>query len=268
MFKLILKEIIEILIIIYVSLIIMGVFFSDKLIFRPQKSSYEDNDSIIKLKITSDVTISTIYMPAPSKDNNTFTVLISHGNSEDIGTVMHFANELNKRGFAVMLYDYPGYGTSTGKPNERNSYKSVLAVYDYLINKKNIKPNKIIAYGHSLGGALAIYLASKKPVAGLFIESGFVSTFRVLTIYPLLPFDKFNNLKRITKIQIPKVFVHGKEDNVVPFWHGEKLYEKSNAPKDYLWLENANHNDCKLVEPKRYWKKWDDIIHLINKKNY
>ena len=241
------KITLELIVILFLSLIIMGVFFSDKLIFRPQKSSYIDNNNIIKLPVDKHVSISAMYLPAPEHTTNGYTILFSHGNSEDIGTATQFAKDLQSRGFAVMLYDYPGYGTSDGIPNEKNSYQSALAAYDYLVKNALAKPQNIIAYGHSLGGALAIYIATQREIAGVFIESAFISTFRVLTVYPILPFDKFNNIKRIKKITVPTIFVHGKLDNVVPFWHGQLLYESSNAPKEYLWLEHANHMIVKIL---------------------
>lgn len=257
------KFLLELIAIALISLFIMGIFFSDSLIFRPQQPSYTDNKEIIKLTLPNGLTISAQYWQPYKDNNNSYVVLLSHGNSEDIGTIMPLKASLQKKGYAVMTYDYPGYGTSEGTANEANSYASVEAAFNYLINSCNVDSTKIIAYGHSLGAAMAIHIAAKHDIGGLFIESAFVSTFRVFTTYPILPFDKFNNLKKIAKITSPKVIVHGSADNVIPFWHGKKLFDAAPSPKAKLWIDKAGHNNCLETDSTQYLLQWDMLITMI-----
>jgi abhydrolase domain-containing protein 17 len=134
-----------------------------------------------------------------------------------------------------------------------------------LVNDLGITPDKIIIHGRSLGGAIAIDLASRKPCAGLIVESSFVTAFRVLTAVPIYPFDRFNSLAKIGRINCPVLFIHGKRDSVVPFWHGEKLFATANEPKYTLWLEDSGHNDIFSSHSKDYIQAIKDFSATLSK---
>src|SRR5262249_6763481 len=95
--------------------------------------------------------------------------------------------------------------------------------------------------------------AARKPVAGLIVQSGFTTAFRVITHLPLVPFDRFRNVDKIRSVRCPILFMHGRSDEVIPFRHGVQLYERARAPKTSLWVEGAHHNDFELVAGKRYF---------------
>jgi fermentation-respiration switch protein FrsA (DUF1100 family) len=234
-----------------IALFVYGL--SDFIIFQPPRpSSYQDSKNIIKLKTSDGAIISAIYLP---NEKAKYTLLVSHGNAEDLGTLYPFLLALKNHGFSVFAYDYHGYGTSSGKPSEKRASIDIDAAYDYLINTLKISPNHIILYGRSLGAAVALDLASRQQsIAGLILESPFVSAFRVMTVIPIFPFDKFNNLTKINKIYCPVLIMHGRKDFIVPFWHGKKLYEKANQPKYFLWVDNAGHNDVAIIAGDKYWK--------------
>lgn len=261
------RSVIDFFVVAFVTLLVLAFFISDVFIFRAKPSSYVDSEisQLIKLKTPEGAILSAAYYP---NDKAEYTVLVSHGNSEDLGTSQSFARTLVQNGFSVMMYDYHGYGTSEGKPTETNSYTAVETAYNYLVNTKHTPNRKIISYGHSLGSALATYIAAHKPVGGLVIEGAFISAFKVLTVYPMVPFDKFETDKRIKNIDIPKLFIHGTADQVIPFWHGEKLYTLADAPKDYLWVQDAKHSNSRLVDPKNYWKKWQILVRTMKQFNY
>ena len=261
------RSTLDFLIVFFVTLCVLGIFISDVFIFRSKAASYTDESlvNVIKIATKDGTKISAMYFENPKAE---YTVLVSHGNSEDIKKSSKFAKELVDHGFSAMVYDYYGYGTSEGKPSEYNSYLAVTSAYDYLLKQKNVQSRKIISYGHSLGSALASYLAETQPVGGLVIEGAFTTAFRVLTIVPLVPFDKFRTISRIENIDMPKLIIHGKKDNVIQFWHGEELYQKAKAPKDFLWIDNAGHVDVRKLESKKYWKKWDDLVNTMGSFNY
>lgn len=250
-----------ILCIILSTLFVAYGLFNSFIFHPPRPPGYPDTKSIIKIKTADSATISALYLP---DEKSKYVILVSHGNAEDLGYIFPFLTALNQHGYAVFAYDYDGYGTSTGSPSEKNTYADVDAAYHYLITDLGFSPDHIIAYGHSLGAAVALDLASRKPVAGLILAAPFVSAFRVVTVLPILPFDKFNNLKKIDYIHCPVLIIHGKKDQVIPFWHGQKLYEKALQPKYFLWIDKAGHNNILETAGPRYWETLTEFIHTLN----
>jgi fermentation-respiration switch protein FrsA (DUF1100 family) len=147
----------------------------------------------------------------------------------------------------VFAYDYEGYGTSQGKPSEKACYEDSAAAYEFLAVNLKTTPDRIIIFGRSVGTGPAAYIAAKRPSAGVVLQSPFVSAFRVLTRIPLLPFDKFPNYKYIRHIHSPVLIMHSRADSVIPFWHGQKIFDLANQPKQSFWAQNADHNDMDLA---------------------
>ncbi|MEP0753040.1 alpha/beta hydrolase [Trichocoleus sp. Lan] len=245
---------------IYAFLCFYAYFFSDRMIFVPQPSSYRDSSEILKLTTTDGVQISAAYLPNP---NATYTILYSHGNAEDLFDVLSVRQGLRDMGFEVFAYDYRGYGTSQGTPTERNSYRDIDAAYTYLTQQLGVPPNRIIAYGRSVGSGPAVDLASRQPLAGLIVESAFITAFRVLTRIPIVPFDRFRNLDKIKKVRCPVLVMHGRRDEVIPFWHGEQLFAAANEPKRFLWVDEAGHNDFNWVAAQQSEKAVREFAQLV-----
>jgi abhydrolase domain-containing protein 17 len=248
--------------IIFFCLFLFALLFSDHLIFQPPSSGYQDSEEFLKLTTRTGKRISAIYLP---NEGATHTVLYSHGNAEDLGGMRPVLEEIRRWGFKVLAYDYQGYGTSEGKPSESNVYDDIDAAYEYLTQTLRVAPDRIIAYGHSVGAGVAVDLASRKPVAALIVESGFVTAFRVVTRIPILPFDKFKNFAKIGKVNCPVLIAHGKRDEVVSSWHSEKLFEFANQPKRFILIESAGHNDVMLFVGKRYLEGLQELGLSINK---
>lgn len=257
-----LKRLVRSVIFIYVCLCLWAYFFSDMLIFQPQPSSYQDSNEILKLMTADGVQISAAYLPNKSA---AYTLLYSHGNAEDLIDVLPVRKELRDSGFAVLAYDYRGYGTSQGKPSESNAYLDIDAAYNYLTQKLRVPPQQIIVYGRSVGGGPSVDLASRKPVAGLILESAFTTAFRVRTFIPILPFDKFDNLDKMRNVHCPVLIIHGKADNIVPFSHGQQLFAAAHKPKRCLWVDGAGHDNVVDVAGELYFKTLREFIQIIPK---
>lgn len=254
------KRLIRSLIFVYVSLLLIAYFFSDRLMFPARPAGYSDNRQILKIKTGNGRLISAVYLSNPNAE---FTILYNHGNAEDIGYILDFLEIYHDAGFSVFAYDYQGYGTSEGGASEKNTYKDADAAYEYLVGQLKVSPEKIIIHGRSVGGGPATYLASREKAAGLILESSFITAFRVITRIPLLPFDKFKNIDRIKKVRCPVLVIHGKKDGIVPFRNGEKLFEAANEPKLKFWVDGAGHNDLVMVADDSYWdaiKRFTDLI--------
>lgn len=248
--------------VVYCVIGIFALIMSDKLIFPAPPSSYTDSSEIIKIPAGSGNSISALYLPNPAAR---YTLLFSHGNGEDLGRVISLLKMYHQFGFSVFAYDYSGYGTSTGKPTEKSAVASIDAVYDYMTGTLSIPPDRIIAYGRSVGGGPTLDLAARKPFAGIIIEGSFVTAFRVMTHVPLLPWDKFRNIRNIKKVNAPVLIIHATDDEVVPFWHGQALFDRANSPKSYLWVEGSGHNNLLDIAGEAYWDTLKHFVEEVDK---
>ncbi|MEM9451534.1 MAG: alpha/beta hydrolase [Cyanobacteria bacterium P01_E01_bin.6] len=259
------------------SLLIYGIFAAyvffraDSMIFVPPESSYADTPDILKIPTTGDRHLSalmiapetmsfsdltdseqgTINVPNISPEMP-YVLLYSHGNAEDLGLIRPVLDTLTQAGVVVFAYDYQGYGTSDGQASEQGAYADIDAAYQYLTEERGVVPERIILHGRSVGGGPSVDLAAREPVAGLILESTFTTAFRTVIPFPILPFDKFHNLRKVDDIGCPVLIIHGTADQTIPLWHGETLFEHALAPKEALWIEGAGHNDLVWVAGDRY----------------
>ena len=233
----------------YLALFIYAWLFSDSAIFLPHPSSYRDDSEILKLTTRDDRRISAVYLPNTAAR---YTLLVSHGNAEDLGDDRYWLRDLHRAGFGVFAYDYAGYGTSEGKPGEKAAYEDEEAAYDYLTASLGVQASRVIIFGRSVGTGPAVELAARKPAAALILQSPFLSAFRVLTRIAILPFDRFPNYKRIGQVHCPVLIMHGLADRVIPVWPGQKLYDLANQPKDHFWVPGTDHNDLDAVAGPGY----------------
>jgi len=245
----------------YIILLLYAWFFSDGLLFRPPPPSYRGSPDIIKLSTHDGISISARYLPNPQAH---FTVLYSHGNSEDLGDSEEALMVLRKMGLAVFAYDYEGYGTSQGTPSERRAYQDIDAAYDHLTGTLGVPPDRIIAYGFSMGSGPAVDLASRKPLAGLIVESAFASAFRVALPARILPFDKFHNLEKIAGVSCPVLILHGTADSVIPVQHAELLYHAAHEPKRMILFDGLDHFGIKWDRKKRYAPALEEFLAKLN----
>jgi pimeloyl-ACP methyl ester carboxylesterase len=234
----------------YVALIIFAAVISDNLIFPKFSASYEDNPDTLKLKTDKGAEITTMYLEAPGSEQ---LLLYSHGNGEDIGMILNFLQDFQKRGVSVLVYDYPGYGTSTHNPTEHGVYAAADAVYKFATQKLNFAPEQIVLYGYSLGSGPSCWLAERYPVNRLILDGAFTSTFRVISRIKLLPIDKFDNFSRFKNIDCSILLIHGTEDQIIPFWHAKKNWKGLHGEKQKLWVQGAGHLNIPEIAGPLYW---------------
>lgn len=174
------------------------------------------------------------------------TLLWSHGNGGNIAGRVDVLRALRARGLNVLAYDYRGYGKSDGAPSEAGVYEDVLAVYDS-VRAGGVAAERIVCFGESLGGAVSIYLASRRPCAAVAVVSTFTSLRDVARNHfgPLaaLAGGRFDSLGRIGNLTVPLLVAHGERDEIVPFALGERLYAAAPGAKRFLRVRGAHHND-------------------------
>lgn len=194
------------------------------------------------------------------------TLLWFHGNAGNLTHRLDNIIRLQPLRLNIFIFDYRGYGKSEGKPDEQGIYRDSLAAYETLIQSKNISPRRLFLFGRSLGGICAIEVASRKPAAGLILESTFTSAKdmarKMLPFLPLAYFikSKFDAVGKIPAIEIPKLILHGNEDEIVPFKMGRELYEAATQPKEFYEIQGAGHNDTYMTGGKAYFDVLDRFI--------
>ncbi|BAT76209.1 hypothetical protein VIGAN_01418200 [Vigna angularis var. angularis] len=195
-----------------------------------------------------------------------FTFLYSHGNAADLGQMHDLFIELRAHlRVNIMSYDYSGYGASTGKPSEFNTYYDIEAVYHCLKREYGIKQEELILYGQSVGSGPTLHLASKlQKLRGVVLHSAILSGIRVL--YPVKMtfwFDIFKNIDKIRHVNCPVFVIHGTNDDIVDWSHGKRLWELSKEKYDPLWVKGGGH--CNLETFPEYIKYLRKFINAMEK---
>jgi uncharacterized protein len=199
-------------------------------------------------------------------ENSRSTILFCHGNAGNISHRLESILLFHQLDLSVFIFDYRGYGKSAGSPSEEGTYRDAAAAYNYLREYREISPGKIIIFGRSLGGAVAIELAVEKEAAALICESSFTSAVDMgKLIFPYLPvnllgFDKYDSISKVGKLSLPKLFIHSREDDIIPFGQGERLYRAAAPPKEFLEIRGG-HNEGFLDSEEIYRKAIDDFLN-------
>ena len=247
----------------FAVLLALRVGFADRLIFLPPGSSYgEGLEGLVRLESRTGDTIAARWVETPGAE---LAVLFAHGNAEDVGHGVHHADASAGLGVSVLAFDYPGYGLSSGRPSEEGAYAAADAAYRFLVEQKGLTPHAVVAHGRSLGGAVAVDLASREEVGGLVIESSFVSAYRVMANLPIMPLDQFTSLEKLPRVDAPVLVVHGERDEVIAPWHGRRLFEALPDDRRYaLWVERAGHNDLAPTAGADYWAALADFRGVVS----
>lgn len=260
-----LKSFLVVLVLAYLGVAALAWLLADRLIFLPPRSSYAPGQlPIVHVPTEDGARIATLYL---RNDSAAYTLLFSHGNAEDLGHAAPFLAQLRDRvGVSVVGYDYRGYGLSAGgPPTAQGADRDAEAVYRHLTRELGVEPGRLIVHGRSVGTGPALALAAREEVAAVVIESGFTSAFRVMTRVPLLPFDRFPNLRHVRDLRAPVLVIHGEGDEVISISHGRRLFAAAPPPKQSLWVEGAGHNDLAAVAGEEYWRALRELVERLER---
>lgn len=235
----------------YGGLALLLFIFQSRLVFYPEVDrevaatpalaglQYED----VHLETSDGINLHGWYIPAPQTRG---TVLFLHGNAGNISHRLDSIEMFHRLGYSTLIFDYRGYGNSSGVPTEQGTYRDAEAAWRYLTGQRHAC--RIILYGESLGGAVAAWLASRERPAALVIASGFTSVPDLgQQLYPYLPVRwlariRYDMREYLRSVTAPVLIAHSPEDDIIPFEHGRALYAAANPPKQFLELAGG-HND-------------------------
>ena len=185
------------------------------------------------------------------------TILYSHGNDSNVSHCLGIARRFREMGFSALLYDYGGYGQSTGKPSERRLYADAVAAWDYLTKERQIPAETIILWGPSFGGGPTCELATRVQPAGVVLENTFSSMAdAAFKDYPWFPGSlfirhRFNNKAKMGKIPAPVLVIHSQGDRLYPYAQGQLLFARANKPKQFLEVY-GDHGEGASASPELF----------------
>lgn len=253
------------LLLLYAGLFLFAIFGSEGLLFQPHAAGYKSINGQLELTTKDGRKITAVFLPASQA--NAPCLLYSHGNAEDLGDIHRIIKRFPKLcGVSVLAYDYAGYGQSPGTPTEAGSYLDIQAAYDYLRTEKKLSPERIILHGRSVGGGPTCHLAGRVEHAGLILESTFVSAFRVAIPFKILPWERFPSIDTVRNYKKPVLVIHGERDRVVPFWHGQALFDACpSASKQSMFLKHVGHNNLVSKTGPLYYKAIKEFVDGLKK---
>lgn len=253
-------SVVKIVVAVYAILALLMFVFQKKLIFFPTAEiglTPATNDWEFEEFTLSVDGFDTFGWYIPAQTETGRTVLFSHGNAGNIGDRLETIRIFRDLGFNTAIYDYGGYGRSTGGLSEARCYADARAVWSYLTEERGIPSSSIALFGRSLGGGVTAQLATEVDAAAVILESTFYSIPRLAQeLYPVFPAallvrHPFKSGSKVADIDEPILHIHSPGDDLIPYSHGQALFEASTEPKEFLNLRGG-HNDGFWISGKTY----------------
>jgi pimeloyl-ACP methyl ester carboxylesterase len=235
-------------------------FFQSHLVYYPEKTLVADPSLIrldfddVSFRTQDGLILSGWFIPC---ERSRGVILFCHGNAGNISHRLESINIFHNLDLDVFIFDYRGYGKSEGKPSEEGTYLDAEAAWQYLVNERQVSPGNIIIFGRSLGGAIAAWLAKNYESGALILESTFTSAYDfAVRVYPFVPVRllvrfQYNTTDYLYQINCPVLIIHSRDDELMPFEHGMRLFEVANEPKKFLEI-HGSHNEGYLTSGKLY----------------
>jgi fermentation-respiration switch protein FrsA (DUF1100 family) len=242
--------------------------FQSRFIYFPIRTLSTDPSSIglrfedVYFETEDGVTLSGWFVPHDGAEG---VILFCHGNAGNISHRLDSIMIFHRLGLDVFIFDYRGYGESEGKPTEHGTYRDAEAAWQYLIEERQINTSNIIVFGRSIGGALAAWLAQQHSPRGLILESTFTSLRNAAaTIYHFPPIKRlirfeYNTAEHLTGVECPVLVVHSRDDEIMSFHHGQRLFELASEPKMFLEI-TGTHNEGFITSGSHYEEGLDTFL--------
>ncbi len=242
----------------YLGVVLLVYFGQPRLVYFPEKQLSITPEAIgldytsVNIATSDGETLHGWWMSVPDAKG---TVLFFHGNAGNISHRINYLEMFKRLGYNTLLFDYRGYGQSSGVPSESGTYLDAQAAWRYLTETRGIAPAQIVLFGESLGGAVAAWLAVQEKPGLLALASTFTSVPDLAAeIYPFLPvrwisrFD-YDTRKSLQSVTCPVFIAHSPQDEIIPFEHGQQLFQAAPEPKQFLELEGGHNIGFIFMQP-------------------
>jgi fermentation-respiration switch protein FrsA (DUF1100 family) len=259
-------------------LVLLLRLFEDRLIFFPDGDVTGDEDRSRSRVPLEDVFFQTsdgvrlhAWWAGSSAAEAVLTILYFHGNAGNLTNRIDNIGFLQQLPANVLAVDYRGYGKSQGRPSEEGVYRDAEAAYDYLVRVRGIPAEHVVLLGQSLGTAVAVDLATRRPVAGLILECGFPSAPRVAqkAIWiPGLRFilrSRFDSASKLKSLTVPVLVAHCRQDPVIPYALGEELFAAAHEPKTFVSYVGPCHEPLYIANPSDYTLKLRSFLETVSR---
>jgi uncharacterized protein len=252
-----------ILLVIFAATVALLVASEDRLIYFPQRTldarpaDYGLTGEDLTVETPDRLRLSGWWI----RGRGEMVLLFFHGNAGNVSHRLERVRDLVRiLGLDVVLVDYRGYGESGGKPSERGLYADGDAIYA-AVAARGVPPERIVLFGESLGGAVAIETAVSRPCRAVILEAPFLSVPEMAkSVYPFLPpflvRTQFDNASKIRRLAVPKLIVQAERDEIVPPEQTRRLFALACPPKEYFVIRGAHHNDTYLAGGPAYLEVW------------
>jgi uncharacterized protein len=228
------------------------IYFPDRHVPSPAVTGLSDVEAV-QIPSTDGVTLQAWFLPSRAQVPSP-SVIVFNGNAGNRAYRSSLGAALRSQGLSVLLFDYRGFGDSTGSPTEAGLHDDARAVHAYLARRSDVRADRLVYFGESLGTAVAVQLAVEHPPAALILRSPFTSMVDVGRFhYPILPVewllrDRFSSIDAIGSVRSPVLIVAGDRDRIVPLEQSRQLFERAPEPRELLVVRGADHNDAALLD--------------------
>lgn len=255
----------------YAAIVLFMFFFQSRLLFLPNLPSRDiiaTPQSVglayepVKITTEDGVTLDGWFLPAHQARG---VLLFFHGNAGNISHRLDSLEIFNQLRLATLIFDYRGYGKSDGSPSEEGTYRDAEAAWRFLTEERRTAAQDVVLFGRSLGAAIAVHLAARHTPGAVIIESAFTSIPDLAgEVYPFLPARRLARFRYSTEthlqsVSCPVLIVHSRDDEIIPFAHGRRLFAVANEPKQLLEIRGG-HNDGFIVSEKSYVEGFDSFL--------
>ena len=254
--------------VLYGGVILLMYMFQASMIYLPERKMVANPGEIglpfEKVYFESNDGVQLFGWFVPAEDTRG-VVLFCHGNAGNISHRLDMLRILHRLGMSTFLFDYRGYGKSGGKPSELGTYDDTAGALRWVTERCGLAPHDIIMLGRSLGGAIAVHTAYNSPPRMLIIDSSFTSvTDLARELYPWAPVKhlmrfKYSTERHLENIACPVLIIHSTDDDLVPFSHGKRLFDRAREPKEFLEI-TGGHNNGYLVSEEHYAAGLDSFL--------